>query len=250
MKTEWDYTSLADAYLKRPDYSDAAINKMLSIAGIVKGDKVCDVGAGVAHLTLKLLDQGLDVVAIEPNNAMRANGIKRTSGYSNIKWLEGTGEETDQPDDSFSLVTFGSSFNVTDRQVTLAETNRIVKPQGWFACMWNHRDLNDAIQIEIENIIKHNINDYNYGSRREEQTEVINNSGLFKEVLFMDGMVMHKQKITDCVEAWRSHATLQRQAQDKFSLVIDKIEQYLSSLGQDEITIPYMTRIWMAQVKK
>ena len=31
MKTEWDYTTLADAYLQRPDYSDAAIDAMLSI---------------------------------------------------------------------------------------------------------------------------------------------------------------------------------------------------------------------------
>ena len=29
MKTEWDYTTLADAYLKRPDYADAAIDAML-----------------------------------------------------------------------------------------------------------------------------------------------------------------------------------------------------------------------------
>jgi len=49
MKTEWDYTTLADAYLKRPDYADAAIDAMLSIAGAEKGDKFCDVGAGVAH---------------------------------------------------------------------------------------------------------------------------------------------------------------------------------------------------------
>ena len=29
MKTEWDYTNLADAYLKRPDYAPEAIKKML-----------------------------------------------------------------------------------------------------------------------------------------------------------------------------------------------------------------------------
>ena len=29
MKTEWDYTELADAYLKRPDYAEEAINKMM-----------------------------------------------------------------------------------------------------------------------------------------------------------------------------------------------------------------------------
>ncbi len=37
MKTEWDYTNLAEAYLKRPDYAQSAIDKMLEIAGVKKG---------------------------------------------------------------------------------------------------------------------------------------------------------------------------------------------------------------------
>lgn len=45
---------MADAYLKRPDYAQSAIDKMLDIVAINKGSLVCDVGAGVAHLTLKL----------------------------------------------------------------------------------------------------------------------------------------------------------------------------------------------------
>ena len=69
MKTEWDYTDLADAYLKRPDYSNDAIEKMFSIAGIKKGDKVCDVGAGAAHLTLELAEAQFNVCAVEPNDA-------------------------------------------------------------------------------------------------------------------------------------------------------------------------------------
>ena len=55
MKTDWDYTTLADAYLKRPNYSDEAIDKILLFAEFAKGDKVCVVGAGTAHLTIKLV---------------------------------------------------------------------------------------------------------------------------------------------------------------------------------------------------
>ena len=78
MKTEWDYTKLASAYLKRPDYSDAAIDAMLSIAGAKKKDRFCDIGAGAAHLTLLLAAREVDVVAVEPNDSMRAYGIERT----------------------------------------------------------------------------------------------------------------------------------------------------------------------------
>ena len=51
IKTEWDYSKLANAYLKRPDYSAIAIDKMIEVVGLSNGF-VCDVGAGVAHLTI------------------------------------------------------------------------------------------------------------------------------------------------------------------------------------------------------
>ena len=34
MKTEWDYTDLAATYLKRPDYAQSAIDKMLEVSGV------------------------------------------------------------------------------------------------------------------------------------------------------------------------------------------------------------------------
>jgi ubiquinone/menaquinone biosynthesis C-methylase UbiE len=249
MKTEWDYTTLADAYLKRPDYADAAIDSMLSIAGAEKGDKFCDVGAGVAHLTLMLAARALNVVAVEPNDAMRANGVERTEKFANVRWHEGTGEATGQAEKAFDMVTFGSSFNVCDRQQALKETARILKPRGWFACMWNHRQLDDPIQSRIEAIIKERVSGYGYGTRREDQTTVIDASGLFGPVVHLDSRVMHEQTIEECVEAWRSHATLERQAGAAFHDVVAAIESYLQTLGTPSIQIPYSTNIWIAQLR-
>ena len=249
MKTEWDYTTLADAYLLRPDYADAAIDAMLAIAGAEKNDKFCDVGAGVAHLTLMLAARSLDVVAVEPNDAMRANGVKRTEKFANVRWHEGTGEQTGQHAQVFNMATFGSSFNVCDRQQALKETARILKPHGWFACMWNHRQLDDAIQAQIESIIKERVAGYGYGTRREDQTAVIDASGLFGSVVHLDSRVMHEQTIAECVEAWRSHATLKRQAGMAFGEVVAAIEAYLISLKTPTIQIPYSTNIWVAQLR-
>ncbi|WP_085647042.1 MULTISPECIES: class I SAM-dependent methyltransferase [unclassified Pseudomonas] len=249
MKTEWDYTTLADAYLKRPDYADAAIDAMLSIAGAEQGDKFCDVGAGVAHLTLMLAARGLDVTAVEPNDAMRANGVKRTAELSNVKWHEGTGEATGQTTQAFDMVTFGSSFNVCDRQQALKETARILKPRGWFACMWNHRNLEDPIQARIEAIIKDRVPGYGYGTRREDQTAVIDASELFGPVVHLDARVIHEQSIEECLEAWRSHATLERQAGANFHEVISAIDDYLKGLKTPSIQIPYSTNIWVAQLR-
>ena len=248
MKTEWDYSTLADAYLKRPDYADAAIDAMLSISGAEKRDKFCDVGAGVAHLTLMLAARGLDVVAVEPNDAMRKNGILRTQKLNNVRWHEGTAEQTGQAVSAFDMVTFGSSFNVCDRQLALRETARILKPNGWFACMWNHRQLDDPIQAQIESIIKELVAGYGYGTRREDQTSVINSSALFGPVVHLDARVLHEQTIAECVEAWRSHATLERQAGSAFTQVVKSIEDYLLGLKVPTIQIPYSTNIWISRL--
>jgi ubiquinone/menaquinone biosynthesis C-methylase UbiE len=240
---------LADAYRKRPDYADAAIDAMLAIMGARRGQKVCDVGAGIAHLTLMLAARGLDVIALEPNDAMRSNGMKRTKELANVRWYEATGEKTGQPPRSFNMVTFGSSFTVVDRPSALKETARILKPRGWFACLWNHRNLDDPIQLKIEVIIKDSVRGYDYGSRREDQTSLIDDSRLFGPVVHLDAQVTHEQTIEDCVEAWRSHATLQRQAGTAFGDVVESIEQYLLGLKTPRIRIPYSTTIWVAQLR-
>jgi ubiquinone/menaquinone biosynthesis C-methylase UbiE len=247
MKTEWDYTLLADAYLKRPDYSDAAIDAMLKVTKVLEGASVLDVGAGVAHLTMKLAARGLKVNAVEPNDAMRQNGELRTGSFSDVTWFEGTGENTGQESGQFDLVTFGSSFNVCDRNVALKETVRILKPHGWFACMWNHRDLEDPIQNQIEETIRKHIPDYGYGARREDQTSLINGSGLFEPVVRISADIVHSQAIEDCVNAWRSHATLERQARDKFIVIVADIETFLKDLKVKSIKIPYTTHTWVAQ---
>lgn len=248
MKTEWDYTELAEAYLKRPDYAQSAIDKMLETSGVKRGDAACDVGAGAAHLTLKLAEFGLDICAVEPNDAMRKNGIKKTEQYKNVQWFEGVGEHTGMESNKFLLVTFGSSFNVCNRQEALMESKRILKDNGWFACMWNHRDLSDPLQKEIEDILKAQITDYSYGTRREDQTEVINQSKLFGKVVYIEGTVLHNILAEDFIEGWKSHGTVQRQSEDKFNLINREICRVVKEKGEEYVKVPYTTRIWMAQV--
>jgi ubiquinone/menaquinone biosynthesis C-methylase UbiE len=196
-----------------------------------------------------LAERGLKVVAVEPNDAMRRNGIERTASIAQVSWYEGTGEATGQPARSFEMVTFGSSFNVCDRPTALKEVARILKPRGWFACMWNHRQLDDPIQASIETIIRDRVPGYGYGTRREDQTAVIDASQLFGPVVHVDSRVLHEQTVKECVEAWRSHATLERQAGNAFGSVVSAIENYLDGLGVTTIEIPYSTNIWVAQLR-
>ena len=249
MKVKWDYTELADAYVKRADYSESALKELFGIMNLAESAPVCDIGAGVGHLTIELANQGYQVTAVEPNDAMRKNGIRRTQQFDNVQWFIGTAENTTQASDSFEACTFGSSFNVCDQQLALAEVKRIIKPQGWFICMWNHRDLEDVHQKSFEDIIKSKISDYSYGNRREDQTKVLTESNLFQSIQFVTGDLLHSQTAEECVEAWRSHGTLHRHAGDRFYGIIDEIEAYLTSQNLQTIQVPYKTRAWIAQFK-
>lgn len=103
------------------------------------------------------------------------------------------------------------------------------------------------MQQSIEDIIRKAIPEYGYGTRREDQTDVIRASGLFTDITSVQGKVEHAQSPAEIVEAWRSHSTLHRQAGDKFASIIAEIEQYLAGLGRDSIAIPYTTRAWLAR---
>ncbi|MDP7010303.1 MAG: class I SAM-dependent methyltransferase [Verrucomicrobiota bacterium] len=246
-QTNWDYTHLAAHYLKRPDYAQDAIDQLCELAGLKPGMDACDVGAGSAHLTKLLVRKGLLVTAVEPNDAMRAVGQSVTSDLP-VTWHIGTGEKTGQAEAAFDAVTFGSSFNTTERQDALRETARILRPRGWFACMWNHRDLNDPVQKRVEDYIRSQIESYGYGTRREDQTEVIHESGLFEEPVYIEGTHIITLLSEDYVEAWRSHATLQRQAGERMGELVKGIEGIVCGHGE-ELAIGYTTRLWAARLK-
>jgi hypothetical protein len=187
------------------------------------------------------------VDAVEPNAEMRKLGRSRTQSFDNVRWYEGTGEATGRPSGVFGLVTFGSSFNVTDRQHALTETARLLKPMAWFACLWNHRDLDDPLQSQVEAEIRSFVPEYGYGARREDQTEIIAASGLFEPAVAFDGRVVHTVDRETWIEAWRSHATLSRQAGHRMDTVVDAIADLVRGKSESEMKVPYVTRGWVAR---
>ena len=246
MKTDWDYTERAHTYDQRADYSSDAVKTLLHSLDCSPNDLVADIGAGTGKLTKLLLDFGLQVIAVEPNDNMRSYGIKNTKGL-NVTWREGIGEDTGLDDHSVQSVFFGSSFNVVDQSKTLIEASRILKSGGWFSCMWNHRDTSDTLQSRIESIIHENIPNYNYGSRRQDPSSIIESSGLFGTTACIERRFLVNMSSKTIVEAWKSHDTLYRQSEGKFDKIIEQISQVLT---KDSYSVPYFSRIWYAQLLK
>ena len=250
MRVTWDYSERSHSYDKRAEYSSDTIQEVLSKMGLRKNSKVVDIGAGTGKLTKHLVKSGFEVIAVEPNSNMQSYGqanVEAEIGNSKtVTWMSGVAEDTGLLDNVAEAAFFGSSFNVVDQEITLNETRRIVQENGWFCCLWNHRDLSDPVQKEIENIIKFHIPQYEYGKRREDPTPVLLGSAFFDEVQNVKHTFKVRMSCDDIIAAWRSHDTLHRQAGNSFNKIINEISEYLSD---EAYTVPYETCCWLAQFK-
>jgi ubiquinone/menaquinone biosynthesis C-methylase UbiE len=246
-RLDWDYTSVARAYLKRPGYAADAIDDVVRHAGLAPGMRVADVGAGTGNLTLPLLERGLEVLAIEPNDAMRRLGLERTAQHTQVAWRRAFAEATTLPDGSVDAVGFGSSFNVVDAERAVAESARILRPGGAIFCLWNHRQLTDPLQAAIEALIRRHVPEFAHGARRADPSPSLLRGSWFGGLVAVEAPVVHAVPRDDFVEAWRSHLTLRRQAGEAFPEVITAIERLLGRRAAAVVTVPYMTRAWLAR---
>lgn len=240
----WDYSALASTYDLRADYNSQLVHEVLQTLNLRPGDATLEIGAGTGKLTSILCDFGLTVTAVEPNHNMRDIALAKPA-LNRAQWLAARGEALPVAPNSTMLVAYGSSFNVLPAQQTLKECARVLRPGGHWLALWNHRDLDDPLQQAVEVLIRHHIPGYDYGSRRKSPLDEVNAHGAFA------GLQAHERRFTvrtstaDWLQAWRSHATLQRQASAQLQPILNELSILVGNSSMLEI--PYFTRIWTAQ---
>ena len=119
----------------RPEYAPEALDRAAEALGLTAESRVVDLAAGSGKLTRALAPRFADVVAVEPNDAMRAVLAGRSAG---IKVLAGTAERMPLPDDSADAVFVGDAFHWFDGPAAVAELARVLRPDGGVALLWNH----------------------------------------------------------------------------------------------------------------
>ncbi len=240
----WDYTQLAQTYDLRADYHTKLIHQTLHELGLQPQALVLEVGAGTGKLTQVLCSYGLQIVASEPNPSMRSVALSKPS-LKDVHWLACRGEALSVQSGSFQLVAYGSSFNVLPAQSALDECARVLVPGGhWFA-LWNHRDLEDPLQREVESLISRHIPDYDYGQRRVSPESEVAAHGAFSNITMAQQRFMVHIDTADWMLAWQAHATLQRQAGPRLPRILDDLRGLVGTA--QTLRVPYFTRLWTAQ---
>ncbi|WP_167854914.1 class I SAM-dependent methyltransferase [Mangrovimicrobium sediminis] len=248
--SDWDYSEQAPYYQYRPNYSPLAIDTLLEKLAVPRdeGFLIADVGAGTGNLTIMLEERGYTPIAIEPNDAMREIGIQRSASKP-TRWQAGTGEATGLPDKSVQAYLMGSSFNTTERDTTLKEAHRVLADGGWFACMWNHRSLEeDEIQSKTQAVLKSFFPDYTGGSRREDQRPILEASPYFSDVHYLEDSFTVQQTKEHYLLAWRSvRNQFWDLRSDEGKALFEQVMAKMSEVLPDPVPLTYTTRIWYTQ---
>ncbi len=127
------FASVAEEYERgRPEYSPAVVGALMAELSLERGVAVLDLAAGTGKLSRALLAAGLDVVAVEPQSALR-DVLAASIGAARVH--EGLAEAIPLPDGSVQAVAVGEAFHWFEQQPALAEMRRVLRPDGGLALL-------------------------------------------------------------------------------------------------------------------
>ena len=144
---------VADYVRYRPDYPRALLDWLHVELGVDRSWKVADIGAGTGISSKMFLDAGHEVVAVEPNAAMREAAVAWLGGNSHFSAVDGSAEATGLADASIDLVSAAQAFHWFDQQAVKPEWRRILRQRadgkpGLVVVYWNSRRLTGTPFLE------------------------------------------------------------------------------------------------------
>ena len=124
------FGNLAETYDRvRPPYSPVLLDRAQELLELVPGASVLDLGAGTGRVTRELTRRFEHVVAVEPDERMRAlNGDA----------IAGSAEAIPLEDASVDAVFVGEAFHWFDPEAAIPEIARVLRPRGGLAILWTH----------------------------------------------------------------------------------------------------------------
>lgn len=237
------FSDRATDYVRfRPDYPWAAIDAML--AGLPAHDLLAaDVGAGTGISARQLAERGPQVIAIEPNGAMR----RAAERHERVTWIGATGESTALASQSVGLVLSAQAFHWFRQPEAITEFHRILRPGGRLVLMWNSRDRTDALTLGYIHAI-HAVQGEHPAERRPFGPEIVSANGEFGTAwlkVFPHRQTLDREGLIG--RAW-SASYVPREGPRAKELVqrLDALHTFYRD-ENGRVALRYRTEVWIAE---
>jgi SAM-dependent methyltransferase len=151
MKPTERFTERVPDYVAvRPSYPDEAIDALFDGLGDPAAVTVVDLGAGTGIASRLLAARGAQVLAVEPNAAMRA----AAEPHPRVTWFDGSAERTGLEEAVADLVTAFQAFHWLAFEPAMEETIRLLRPGGRAALVYYERDDADRFTAAYGDLVR------------------------------------------------------------------------------------------------
>lgn len=219
----------------RPSYHPEVIDE---IVGRSVGRMVVELGAGTGILTGELIARGVEVVAVEPVEAMRQLLIE---DVDDVDARDGTAEAIPVATNAAGIVLAAQAFHWFDAAPALDEIARVLQPGGELLTVWNVKDESVAWVAEYVRIVDRDAGDtpryrtMNWRRAIESDTRFV----LDTERSVPNPQPVDADRVVSRAMSTSFIAALSNEKQD---LVADQIRQTVADLG-DRFEFPYRTEV-------
>jgi SAM-dependent methyltransferase len=240
------FSDRAAAYAKyRPSYPEEAIAIILEGLGNPAQLVTVDIGAGTGISSRLLAQNGVRVIAIEPNLKMS----EVATPHRLVEFHNGTAENTNLSDACVDLVTCFQAFHWFNPEPTLQELQRILKPSGRLAVVWNNRDQDDQFTQSYTELVKIASNQHPAESRlvsiapllaSELFTQVHCHTFNYCQALDLEGLIGRTQSVSYIPQTGAAHQ----------QLITGLTELYNSKRDEKGLVyLTYRTSVYLAKAK-
>jgi SAM-dependent methyltransferase len=245
------FDGVAAAYDRgRPRF---APNVVAAIATAAGGRRVLDVGAGTGRLSGPLLEAGLDMVAVEPLDAMRAI-LERAIGPQRV--LAGHAEDLPLGDGSVEGAVCCDAWHWFDGARAADELQRVVRPGGGVVvcvthALWQDDDRAPEWAREVEATLaplwRATEHPYLGGTRRPDGLE--GHPG-FTAMTLRHERFAHRSDRDGMLAHYASMSAIASLAPPQRAEAVASLEDVLARHGVEEAEIPYRAELWVTRRRR
>jgi SAM-dependent methyltransferase len=245
------FSDRVDNYVKyRPTYPPEVLDYLKAECDLTSKSVIADVGAGTGIFTKLLLDKGYKVFAVEPNQPMLKAAIEQLSTYKNFNPVSAGAECTGLPNESVDLIVCAQAFHWFSNDNTRVEFNRILKPGGKAALIWNNRATNtDRFSIEYDALLKNDSVDYNkvnHQNIKDLDFKVFFKDGKYEVKTFPNAQVFDEEGL---IGRAFSSSYVPPQGTDEGEVFLKLLQELFAKYNENgKISFHYKTEIYLGEV--